>query len=202
MGAIAAKRFRKFDRELTQWPILSSRGLGSVERDPHGQGAAANLLERLFLEERRRTKIIPNAFGERPVLELMYAAPTAGDPRRARPRSRRTRGAGRRRQGDRGRQKNQSRPVIATGRGSALATISEWAAISRYPRNAPVGSPRSASSLQRPWDLTYLSGSPTPLPAALRAPTFTGTRHLARKRYSDHEPLAPLRLQLPVDVFR
>jgi transposase-like protein len=33
-----------------------------------------NLLERLFQEERRRTKIIPNAFGERPVLKLMYAA--------------------------------------------------------------------------------------------------------------------------------
>jgi transposase-like protein len=32
------------------------------------------LLERLFLEERRRTKIIPHAFGERPVLKLMYAA--------------------------------------------------------------------------------------------------------------------------------
>ena len=37
-----------------------------------------NLLERLFLEERRRTKIIAHAFGERPVLKLMYAA---GDPR-------------------------------------------------------------------------------------------------------------------------
>jgi transposase-like protein len=33
-----------------------------------------NLLERLVLEERRRTKIIPHAFGERPVLKLMYAA--------------------------------------------------------------------------------------------------------------------------------
>jgi putative transposase len=33
-----------------------------------------NLLERLFLEERRRTKIIPHAFGERPVLKLMYKA--------------------------------------------------------------------------------------------------------------------------------
>jgi hypothetical protein len=31
-------------------------------------------LERLFGEERRRTKIIANAFGERPVLKLMYAA--------------------------------------------------------------------------------------------------------------------------------
>jgi len=27
-----------------------------------------------FLEERHRTKIIPRAFGERPVLKLMYAA--------------------------------------------------------------------------------------------------------------------------------
>jgi hypothetical protein len=33
-----------------------------------------NLLERLSLEERRRTKIIPHAFGERPVLKLMDAA--------------------------------------------------------------------------------------------------------------------------------
>jgi putative transposase len=33
-----------------------------------------NLLERLFLEERRRSKIVPHAFGERPVLKLMYAA--------------------------------------------------------------------------------------------------------------------------------
>jgi hypothetical protein len=33
-----------------------------------------NLLERLFLGERRRTKIIPHAFGERPVSKRMYAA--------------------------------------------------------------------------------------------------------------------------------
>jgi hypothetical protein len=33
-----------------------------------------NLLERLFVEERRRLKIIPNAFGERPVLKLMVGA--------------------------------------------------------------------------------------------------------------------------------
>ena len=33
-----------------------------------------NLLERLFGEERRRLKIIPNTYGERPVLKLMYAA--------------------------------------------------------------------------------------------------------------------------------
>jgi len=31
-----------------------------------------NLLERLFVEERRRLKIIPNAFGEKPVLKLMF----------------------------------------------------------------------------------------------------------------------------------
>ena len=34
----------------------------------------ANLLERLFVEERRRLKIIPNAFGEKPVLKLMLGA--------------------------------------------------------------------------------------------------------------------------------
>jgi len=33
-----------------------------------------NLLERLFLEERRRTKTIPNAFGEKAMLKLMYGA--------------------------------------------------------------------------------------------------------------------------------
>jgi len=33
-----------------------------------------NLLERLFGAERRRTKVIPHAFGERAVLKLMYAA--------------------------------------------------------------------------------------------------------------------------------
>ena len=33
-----------------------------------------NLLERLVLDEQCRTKIIPHAFGEWPVLKLMYAA--------------------------------------------------------------------------------------------------------------------------------
>lgn len=33
-----------------------------------------NLLERLFGEERRRTKVIPHAFGERAVLKLMYGS--------------------------------------------------------------------------------------------------------------------------------
>ncbi len=31
-----------------------------------------NFLERLFLEERRRTKVIPHAFDEKPLLKLMY----------------------------------------------------------------------------------------------------------------------------------
>ena len=35
-----------------------------------------NLLERLFVEERRRMKIIPNTWGEKPVLKLMFAAMT------------------------------------------------------------------------------------------------------------------------------
>jgi hypothetical protein len=33
-----------------------------------------NLLERLFEENRRRTKVLPHAFGERPMLKLMFAA--------------------------------------------------------------------------------------------------------------------------------
>jgi transposase-like protein len=37
-----------------------------------------NLLERLFVEERRRFKIIPNAFGEMPVLKLMFGDMTRG----------------------------------------------------------------------------------------------------------------------------
>jgi transposase-like protein len=35
-----------------------------------------NLPERLFLEERRRLKIIPNVFGEKAVLKFMFAAMT------------------------------------------------------------------------------------------------------------------------------
>src|SRR5204862_4230710 len=35
---------------------------------------STNLLERLFGEARRRTKVIPHAFGERAVLKLVYAA--------------------------------------------------------------------------------------------------------------------------------
>jgi putative transposase len=42
---------------------------------PHRRAIrTTNLLERLFVEERRRLKIIPNAFGEKPVLKLMFAA--------------------------------------------------------------------------------------------------------------------------------
>ena len=33
-----------------------------------------NLLERLFVEERRRLKITPKGFGEKPVLKLMFGA--------------------------------------------------------------------------------------------------------------------------------
>jgi transposase-like protein len=35
---------------------------------------STNLLERLFEENRRRTKVLPHAFGERPMLKLMFAA--------------------------------------------------------------------------------------------------------------------------------
>ncbi len=39
------------------------------------------MLKRLFGEERRRTKIIPHAFGERAVLKLIYAALIRGSER-------------------------------------------------------------------------------------------------------------------------
>lgn len=42
---------------------------------PHRKAIrTTNLLERLFGEERRRTKVLPHAFGERPMLKLMFAA--------------------------------------------------------------------------------------------------------------------------------
>ena len=42
---------------------------------PHRRAIrTTNLLERLFVEERRRMKIIPNAFGEKAVLKLMFGA--------------------------------------------------------------------------------------------------------------------------------
>ena len=34
----------------------------------------ANRLERLLVEKRRRLKIIPNGFGEKPALKLMFAS--------------------------------------------------------------------------------------------------------------------------------
>jgi len=43
-------------------------------RPPSRAIRTTNLLERLFGEERRRTKVIPHAFGERAVLKLMFAA--------------------------------------------------------------------------------------------------------------------------------
>ena len=36
--------------------------------------STTNLLERLFVEQRRRLKIIPNPFGEKSVLKLMFGA--------------------------------------------------------------------------------------------------------------------------------
>ncbi len=46
-----------------------------AHRSPHRRAIrTTNLLERLFVEERRRIKIIPNAFGEKAVLKLMFGA--------------------------------------------------------------------------------------------------------------------------------
>ena len=60
---------------------LASKMISSpASRAPAAAGHAprfvrtTNLLERLFVEERRRLKIIPNGFGEKPVLKLMFGA--------------------------------------------------------------------------------------------------------------------------------
>ena len=44
-----------------------------------------NLLERLFGEQRRRLEIIPNAFGEKPVLKLILGSLRSGIPGPERP---------------------------------------------------------------------------------------------------------------------
>src|SRR5438552_17434085 len=81
IGAPAARRHRG---DLRQRPAL---GGGMLDDDfeaciahlrfPLGHRRVirtTNLLERLFGEARRRTKVIPHAFGERAVLKLVYAA--------------------------------------------------------------------------------------------------------------------------------
>ena len=46
----------------------------AVAGGPPRTTRTTNLLERLFVEERRRLKIIPNGFGEEPILKLMFGA--------------------------------------------------------------------------------------------------------------------------------
>ena len=71
----------------TDYADLLPSALGSFEDDLEARIAhlrlpvthrrfirTTNLLERLFVEERRRLKIIPNGFGEKPVLKLMFGA--------------------------------------------------------------------------------------------------------------------------------
>src|SRR6185295_540836 len=56
-------------------PSLRPRAAASPLSAAQPQGdPTTNLLERLFLEERRRTTIVPHAVGEHPVVKLMYAA--------------------------------------------------------------------------------------------------------------------------------
>jgi transposase-like protein len=81
LAHLAKEEFvRRFEREL---PSATACFLDDFEaciahlRLPIAHRRAirtTNLLERLFGEERRRTKVIPHAFGERAVLKLMYAA--------------------------------------------------------------------------------------------------------------------------------
>ena len=65
--------------KIDNWPTgrqpFPPRGI--VRTKPRAHPSAirtTNLPERLFVEERRRLKIIPNAFGEKAVLKLMFGA--------------------------------------------------------------------------------------------------------------------------------
>lgn len=73
--------------ECKPFPLLVHEGLACLQDDfeacithlrfplAHRQAIrTTNLLEQLFGEERRRTEVIPHAFGERAMLKLMYAA--------------------------------------------------------------------------------------------------------------------------------
>ena len=91
-----------------------------------------NLLERLFVEERRRLKIIPNAFGEKPVLELMFGAMIRAA-ERWRARDHRLRATAAR------------RPAQGTGPGLRRRN---------RPREKPLSRRSSDPNLQQFWDLT------------------------------------------------
>jgi putative transposase len=58
----------------SRWLYPISRAEPPATRRPANDIPVTNLLERLFVEERRRLKIIPNGFGEKPVLKLMFGA--------------------------------------------------------------------------------------------------------------------------------
>ncbi|MBX6322422.1 MAG: transposase, partial [Rhodospirillaceae bacterium] len=58
-----------------KFPLAHRRAIRTTdEMDKRFFVRGTNLLERLFGEERRRTKVIPHAFRERALLKLMYAA--------------------------------------------------------------------------------------------------------------------------------
>ena len=58
------------ERTREELRALMNGDLGTAE----GRSDLVRLALRLFVEERRRLKIIPNGFGEKPVLKLMFGA--------------------------------------------------------------------------------------------------------------------------------
>ena len=65
--------------KIDNWPTgrqpVPPRGIVRTKPRAHPRAIrTTNLPERLFVEERRRLKIIPNAFGEKAVLKLMFGA--------------------------------------------------------------------------------------------------------------------------------
>jgi transposase-like protein len=71
-GAVASDRARAGERHPRRLRVAHLRLPVTHRRVTR----TTNLLERLFVEERRRLKIVPNGFGEEPVMKLMFGALT------------------------------------------------------------------------------------------------------------------------------
>ena len=86
-GAVASDRPRPGERIRADYAVVAPSALACFDDDfeacvahlrlpvTHRRGArTTNLLERSFVEERRRLKIVPNGLGEKPVMKLMFDA--------------------------------------------------------------------------------------------------------------------------------
>jgi hypothetical protein len=74
-GMIAAMAASTIARLSASW--MTSKPASPICASHDASTGITNLLERLFVEERHRLKIIPNAFGDRAVLKLKFGRSSA-----------------------------------------------------------------------------------------------------------------------------